>query len=222
LLIESLAFTMTTPQAIRCAPALALWLLLGVLHLFVSIHAFQPSSNFPSLLSTITQQQSSEGSITTTNSIIRTNFNGAESSQWSLQSSKSKHNDTPELERVWRFVKKPLLRIGAKGATASHGNSLRQLLDDHTAVKVKINTAPYNGDLETAFESLKQLAVTSGASSDLELLQCRAREQIILVSLPGTRKMIEAGDYPPPPPLEEEQDIDSSDSWNGWWWITAT
>lgn len=48
-------------------------------------------------------------------------------------------------EIVWRHVKKPLLRLGAKGASASHGNSLKQLLEDHTAVKVKVNTKPYDG-----------------------------------------------------------------------------
>ena len=45
-----------------------------------------------------------------------------------------------EVEKAWRYVKKPLLSIGAKGAKISHGNSLRQLLDSHTAVKVKVNT----------------------------------------------------------------------------------
>ena len=114
-----------------------------------------------------------------------------------LKAQSSKHNDTPAMERTWRYVKKPLLRIGAKGAAPSHGNSLRQLLEDHGAVKVKINTAPYNGDLEAAFETLKQLAVNSGAPVDIELLQSREAEQIILVSLPGIRKRIETGDFPP-------------------------
>ena len=48
-------------------------------------------------------------------------------------------------EILWRHVKKPLLRLGAKGASVSHGNSLKQLLEDHTAVKVKVNTKPYDG-----------------------------------------------------------------------------
>lgn len=43
-------------------------------------------------------------------------------------------------EKAWRYAKKPLLSIGAKGASFSHGNSLRQLLDSHTVVKVKVNT----------------------------------------------------------------------------------
>lgn len=50
---------------------------------------------------------------------------------------------TPSLtnmEKAWRYVKKPYLSIGSKGAGPSHGNSLRQLLDQHSVVKVKINT----------------------------------------------------------------------------------
>ena len=52
-------------------------------------------------------------------------------------------DDLPNLEKAWRSAKKPLLRIGAKGATQSHGNSLRELLAQHTVVKVKVNTKPY-------------------------------------------------------------------------------
>lgn len=44
-----------------------------------------------------------------------------------------------QAELAWRYVRKPLLSIGGKGAALSHGNSLRQLLNDHTAVKVKVN-----------------------------------------------------------------------------------
>jgi RNA-binding protein YhbY len=51
--------------------------------------------------------------------------------------------DNEAQEKVWRYVKKPLLSIGSKGASLSHGNSLRQLLEDHTAVKVKVNTKPF-------------------------------------------------------------------------------
>ena len=50
-------------------------------------------------------------------------------------------NDSTDklVEKTWRHVKKPLLSIGGKGATASHGNSLKELLECHTAVKVKVN-----------------------------------------------------------------------------------
>ena len=47
------------------------------------------------------------------------------------------------MEQVWRYVKKPLISVGGKGATNKHGNSLRQLLDDHTVVKVKVNTKSF-------------------------------------------------------------------------------
>lgn len=53
----------------------------------------------------------------------------------------------PSIEKAWRHAKKPLLRIGGKGATKSHGNSLRQLLDDHTVVKVKVNTQKYGKEM---------------------------------------------------------------------------
>ena len=51
---------------------------------------------------------------------------------------------TPEdSNTVWQYVKKPLISVGGKGATIKHGNSLRQLLDDHTVVKVKVNTKSF-------------------------------------------------------------------------------
>jgi RNA-binding protein YhbY len=49
----------------------------------------------------------------------------------------------PSIEKAWRHAKKALLRIGDKGVSKSHGNSLRQLLEDHTVVKVKVNTQKY-------------------------------------------------------------------------------
>jgi hypothetical protein len=64
----------------------------------------------------------------------------------------------PSIEKAWRHAKKPLLRIGGKGATQTHGNSLRQLLEDHTVVKVKINTQKY-GTLGWSRRRLRDLAV---------------------------------------------------------------
>lgn len=60
-----------------------------------------------------------------------------------MASSSSSSFDHDYLELAWRYAKKPLLRIGSKGATLTHGNSLRQLLEAHTVVKVKINTRKY-------------------------------------------------------------------------------
>ena len=57
----------------------------------------------------------------------------------------AEESNIPEktMEEVWRYVKKPLISVGTKGATIKHGNSLRQLLDDHTVVKVKVNTKSF-------------------------------------------------------------------------------
>jgi RNA-binding protein YhbY len=113
------------------------------------------------------------------------------------------------LERAWRYANKPLLRIGSKGATLTHGNSLRQLLDSHTVVKIKINTRRFDNSLVEAFAQLAQLAHDSGASSALELLQVRETEKTILVGLPGTLARIAAGEFPPPekkwPPEEQKE-----------------
>ena len=50
----------------------------------------------------------------------------------------SSNNDN-NMESVWRFIKKPLLRLGSKGISPSHGNSLRELLKSHRVIKVKVN-----------------------------------------------------------------------------------
>jgi RNA-binding protein YhbY len=108
------------------------------------------------------------------------------------------HSDP--MERAWRHSKKPLLRIGAKGATMSHGNSLRQLLQDHTAVKVKVNTQSFHGDLLEAFERIRALAEESGAPAGIECIQARERDGVILFGMPGTSGKITSGEFPPPPP----------------------
>jgi RNA-binding protein YhbY len=101
------------------------------------------------------------------------------------------------LERTWRSVKKPMVRIGSKGTALSHGNSLRELLNAHTVVKVKVNNSRI--PLEETFAELKKFAVQSGASQGIELIQARDKDKIILVGLPGTLEKIENGSFPPPP-----------------------
>jgi hypothetical protein len=105
------------------------------------------------------------------------------------------------MEKAWRYVKKPLLSIGSKGASASHGNSLRQLLESHKAVKVKVvNTLVFPvPTLDGAFEQLCGLAVAAGAPQSIELLQARASERILLIGWPGTREQIANGEFPPAP-----------------------
>ena len=107
------------------------------------------------------------------------------------------------LERAWRYAKKPLLSIGSKGATLSHGNSLRQLLEQHTVVKVKVNTRRFDGSLEAAFEHLRSLAEENGAPPGIELIQSREADKIILFGLPGTMERINDGHFPLPEKNEE-------------------
>ena len=84
-------------------------------------------------------------------------------------------------------------------ATIKHGNNLRQLLNDHTIVKVKFNTQTF-GTLEQAFTSLRDLAVESGASQSIELIEMKQNERTIIFGLPGTKGKIQDGSFPPPPP----------------------
>ena len=113
-------------------------------------------------------------------------------------------------EKVWRHAKKPLLRIGSKGATHAHGNSLRQLLEDHTVVKVKVNTKKFNNSLQEAYEALRGLAIENGAPADMELIQLRESSKEIVFGMPGTLQRMEEGTFPPPPPKQEDEDEDSS------------
>ncbi|CAB9497266.1 expressed unknown protein [Seminavis robusta] len=112
------------------------------------------------------------------------------------------------LEKAWRHAKKPLMSIGGKGATLSHGNSLRQLLEAHTVVKVKVNTKQF-GTLEKAFEDIRSLAEESGAPEGIELLRIRDREKVILFGMPGTMERVERGDFPPPPKIWRKRDEDA-------------
>ena len=104
------------------------------------------------------------------------------------------------MERAWRYASKPLLRIGSKGANLTHGNSLRQLLEAHEVVKVKVNTRRFDNSLETAFEQIKSLAEEAGAPPGIELVQARESDRIILFGLPGICQRISNGEFPPPPP----------------------
>lgn len=45
-----------------------------------------------------------------------------------------------QMELAWRHIKKPLLRIGKNGLSTNHANSLKELLEQHNVVKIKINT----------------------------------------------------------------------------------
>lgn len=105
-------------------------------------------------------------------------------------------------EKAWRHVKKPLLSIGSKGASPTHGNSLRQLLESHTAVKVKINNSNFASTVQSTCQQLLDFAIQSGAPSGIEVIQARTSERIVLFGMPGTIDKIARGEFPPPPPPE--------------------
>lgn len=114
--------------------------------------------------------------------------------------------DDVKMENAWRYVKKPLLRIGSRGLAESHGNSLKELLAQHDAVKVKVNTGKL-GTLGEVFNQLKELAEKSGAPSGIELIRIRPSDNTIMFGSCGLSEKIVNGDYPPPPPpppTEEE------------------
>jgi RNA-binding protein YhbY len=116
---------------------------------------------------------------------------------------------SPNMERAWRHVKKPLLSIGGKGATLAHGNSLRQLLEAHTVVKIKINTKQFDNSLTVAFQVLKDLVLEAGATEEPELLQVREAENIILVGInQGVRERIERGVFPLKEYIREPKEFD--------------
>ena len=64
-------------------------------------------------------------------------------------------------EKAWRHAKKVLLRIGSKGATLTHGNSLRQLLEQHQVVKVKINTRKFGTFFTVLCRRMEHVALDS-------------------------------------------------------------
>jgi RNA-binding protein YhbY len=113
------------------------------------------------------------------------------------------NNADDEAEKAWRYIKKPLLRIGGKGVADSHGNSLRELLQAHTCVKVKVNTDKM-GSLEEAYEVIREVTEKNG-NIKCELIQCRDAENTILIGKEGAWEMIRAGTYPPPKEERQEE-----------------
>lgn len=113
------------------------------------------------------------------------------------------NNADDDAEKAWRYIKKPLLRIGGKGVADSHGNSLRELLQAHTCVKVKVNTDKM-GSLEEAYEVIREVTEKKG-NIKCELIQCRDAEKTILVGKEGSWEMIRAGKYPPPEEERQEE-----------------
>ncbi len=115
------------------------------------------------------------------------------------------------IDKAWRYLPKPLLRIGGKGVSDSHGNSLKELLNAHTAVKVKINSSKL-GSLEDVFEILKAQVEKKGNISGVELLHIRKSENTIMLGKNGTMKEILEGKFPPAKDVGEKGATDSFSS----------
>jgi hypothetical protein len=64
------------------------------------------------------------------------------------------------------------------------------------------------GTLENAYERLRELAIESGASQDIELIQMREKDRTIMFGLPGTLKNVQNGSFPP---LEDDDDDEDAE-----------
>jgi len=69
-----------------------------------------------------------------------------------------------------------------------------ELLDDHTVVKVKINTTKL-GTLEEVAKMLMDRCTSDGA---VELIHVRESENTVMLGKDGALGMILDGSYPPP------------------------
>jgi len=109
-----------------------------------------------------------------------------------------------QIEKVWRHIKKPLLRIGKSGVNVSHVNSLLELLDAHGAVKVKINSNKL-GNLEDVARSIAEGAAVARPSEDdqsspsAQILRVRFMDRTILFGRSGLETEVASGKYPPAP-----------------------
>lgn len=59
------------------------------------------------------------------------------------------------------------------------------------------------GTLEHAYERLRELAIESGASQDIELIQMREKDRTVMFGLPGTLENVQNGSFPP---LEDDDE----------------
>ena len=120
-------------------------------------------------------------------------------------------DSTPGIDKAWRHVSKPLLRIGSKGLAPSHARSLDELMKAHTCVKIKINTRKF-GSLVEVFGSIQELVQQNTSTKAIELIHVRNSDNVIMVGPEGALDMIRAGEFPPPPPPENEDDEDEDDN----------
>ena len=80
------------------------------------------------------------------------------------------------------------------------------LIFSQTLISPKIDTSILLGTLDKAYETLRDLAIESGASNSIELIQMREKDRTIMFGLPGTLENVENGSFPPPPPAPEEDE----------------
>ena len=64
-----------------------------------------------------------------------------------------------------------------------------------------------SGTLGKAYETLRGLAIESGASEGIELIQMRDKDRTIMFGLPGTLENVENGSFPPPPPPPKDDAV---------------
>ena len=60
--------------------------------------------------------------------------------------------------------------------------------------------------MEKAHDVLRGLAIESGASEDIEMIQMREKDRIIMYGLPGTLENIKDGSFPESPPSPDTSD----------------
>ena len=65
----------------------------------------------------------------------------------------------------------------------------------------------FSGTLDKAYETLRDLAIESGASEGIELIQMRDKDRTIMFGLPGTLENVENGTFPPPPPPPKDDAV---------------
>ena len=83
------------------------------------------------------------------------------------------------LDSLWNEQRKPLLRLGMKGVMPSHLNSLRELLDAHNVVRIKVN-GPASDNLQAMAERALKAGTLPNASQPMGvLLRVKGKEFLV-------------------------------------------
>ena len=97
--------------------------------------------------------------------------------------------DEKEIDKLWIAQKKALLRIGSKGVQKSHRNSLKELIQSHPQIKVKINNN--DEDIRPTVEELLYNVEKEDKEQLYVLLKIKGREALI-ASIEDPMKMKQA------------------------------